>query len=239
MTERDSSLVSAIITVFNGERYLAEAIESVLGQTYAPIELIVVDDGSEDGSGGVGRRFGSAIRFAVQANGGIGAARNRGVEMARGPYLAFLDADDRFVGDKIERQMGAFAADPSLEVVFGHVREFVSPELPREIAARLRPPVENAPWPTPNLMLVRREAFERVGAYSTTIKVGIGVDWCARAAEARLKALVLPVVVLERRLHSANNGLREADSRSQYARVLKAALDRRRSTAAGRAQNRS
>ena len=74
---------------------------------------------------------------------------------------------------------------------------------------------------------------------STTIKVGIGVDWCARAAEARLKALVLPVVVLERRLHSANNGLREADSRSQYARVLKAALDRRRSTAAGRAQNRS
>jgi GT2 family glycosyltransferase len=79
-----------------------------------------------------------------------------------------------------------------------------------------------------NLMLIRRAAFERVGAFSEHLSVGVTVDWFARAQEAGLRTHMLPGVVLERRLHDQNNGLRNADKRAQYAHVLKAALDRRR-----------
>jgi hypothetical protein len=80
-------------------------------------------------------------------------------------------------------------------------------------------------------MLIRREAFLKVGPFSETLKVGVTVDWYARAVDAGLRSTMLPQVLLERRLHLANNGLRERDSRSQYVHVLKAALDRRRAMA--------
>lgn len=225
-------LVSVIVNVYNGERYLAEAIESVFAQTHRPLELIVVDDGSEDGTAVVAKRFEPQLRYVHQPNGGIGSARNHGVRLARGEYLAFLDADDRFVPDKLERQLRAFEADPELEMAFGHVREFISPDLPEEIASRLRDPVDNVPWRMTNLMLVRRDAYERAGGFSTELKVGVGVDWYARAVEAGLKETIVPEVVLERRLHAANNGILQRDARPQYLSVLKAAIDRRRAQAA-------
>ena len=221
-------LVSVLITVYNGARYLREAILSALGQTYRPLEVIVVDDGSDDGSADVARTFGDAVRVVSQARASIGVARNRAVGMARGEHLAFLDADDRFVPDKIERQMDAVLADPALDAVFGHVREFVSPDVPPDVAARLRPPAGPTPWPSTSLMLVRRSAFHRVGGFSTTLRVGVGLDWYARATERGLRMLVLPMVLLERRLHAENNGLREVASRMEYTRVLRAALGRRR-----------
>ena len=185
-------------------------------------------DGSTDGSLGVARRYGQRLVADSQPRGGIGAARNRAVALATGSYLAFLDADDRFVPEKIALQMAAFEADPALDAVFGHMSEFISPDLAADAVARLRPATTDAPWPTPNLMVVRREAFARVGPYSTTLRVGVGVDWYARALEAGLRTTVLPNVLLERRLHTDNNGLRERDSRSQYLHVLKASIDRRR-----------
>ena len=225
-------LVSVMIGVYNAEQYLAEAIDSVFAQTYRPIELIVVDDGSDDGSAEVAKRYGDALTYVYQENRGNGGARNTAVEHASGEYFAFLDADDRFVPKKLEWQMAALAPNPSLDIVFGHVAEFVSPELDEETRRAIRPPApEPAPWMAPNLMLVRRDSFLRVGKFSEAIRVGVTVDWYARAAEAGLRHYILPQVVLERRLHTQNNGLRERDSRSQYLQVLKAALDRRRALA--------
>ncbi len=222
-------LISVMIGVYNAERYLAEAIDSVFAQSYRPLELIVVDDGSEDGSGEVARRYGAALTYARQENAGNGSARNHAVRLASGELLAFLDADDRFVPGKLEHQFAALQADPTLDMVFGHVREFVSPELTEVQRATVRPPApQPLPWPAPNLMLIRRESFARVGPFSESVKVGVTVDWYARAAEAGLRSAMLPEVVLERRLHLTNNGLRERDSRQQYLHVLKAALDRRR-----------
>jgi glycosyltransferase involved in cell wall biosynthesis len=225
------TLISVMIGVYNGELYLAEAIESVLGQTYSPTELIVVDDGSTDRTGEIARKYMPLLRYDYQPNGGMGSARNRAVQLARGAYFAFLDADDRFTSKKLECQMAAFDDDPELDVVFGHMREFISPDIDEEAAHLLRPPVEKAVWRTPNLMLVKRQAFFRVGPFSTTLKVGIGLDWYARANECGLKMAVSPSIVLERRLHAQNNGIRERNSRPQYLHVLKAAIDRRREVA--------
>lgn len=228
MSAEGSPLVSVIINVYNGVPYLTEAIDSVLAQTYGRRELIVVDDGSDDGTGDLAKSYGDRLEYVRQDRGGIGSARNRGVGLARGDYIAFLDADDRFVPDKLERQLAAFEQDPELDMVFGHMNEFLSPELDPEIAARIRPPVQDAPWRMTNLMLVKHDAFFRAGLFSPTLKVGVGVDWYARATEAGLKELIVPAVVLERRLHAANNGILQQAARPQYLRVLKAHLDRRR-----------
>lgn len=225
-------LISVMIGVYNGAPYLADAIDSVFAQTYRPFELIVVDDGSTDGSGDVAKRYGDALTYAYQENAGNGAARNHAVRLASAELFAFLDADDRFVPDKLERQWAAFEADPMLDVVFGHVLEFVSPELTEEQRASVRPPASQAaPWTAPNLMLIRRDSFQRVGPFSETVRVGVTVDWYARALEEGLRSTMLADVLLERRLHTQNNGLRERDSRSQYLHVLKASLDRRRAAA--------
>jgi len=220
-----------MIGVYNAAPYLNEAIESVLSQDYEPIELIVVDDGSTDGSGAVARSF-ADVRVIRQENAGNGAARNRAVQEASGPLYAFLDADDRFTPPKLNLQKAALDDDPGLDMVFGHVREFLSPELDEETRAMLRPPApEPMPWTAPNLMLVRRESFHRVGPFTTTVRVGVTVDWFARAAEAGLRYAILPEVVLERRLHTENNGLRERASRSQYIEVIRQAMERRRAAA--------
>jgi glycosyltransferase involved in cell wall biosynthesis len=224
-------LISVMIGVYNCAPYLAEAIESALAQDYDPLELIVVDDGSDDGSGDVARSF-AQVRTIRQENQGNGAARNTAVEAATGDLFAFLDADDRFTPGKLRVQKAALDADPGLDMVFGHVHEFFSPELDEETRGALRPPApEPMPWTSPNLMLVRRASFERVGPFTTAVRVGVTVDWFARAAEAGLRHVVLPDVVLERRLHTQNNGLRERASRSQYLQVIREAMERRRASA--------
>lgn len=223
-----SSLVSVLIPAHDAAPYLGEAIESALAQTHAAVEVIVVDDGSSDGTAEVARAYRSRVRLHVQERAGAGAARNAAARLARGELLAFLDADDRFVPGKLARQLDALARDPRLEAVFGWVREFVSPELPAEARARIRPPAPPSPWRSPTLMLIRREAFERVGLFATDLRVAETIDWCARADEAGLRSLVLPQVVLERRLHLRNSGLREPQAGSDYVRVVRAALERRR-----------
>jgi len=221
-------LVSVMIGAYNAAPYLGEAIQSVLEQDYAPVELIVVDDGSTDGTADVAGRF-RQVKLIRQENGGNGAARNRAVENASGQLFAFLDADDRFTPGKLSLQKALLDADPELDMVFGHVREFLSPELDEDTRAKLRPPAPNPmPWTAPNLMLIRRESFERVGPFTTAVRVGVTVDWFARAAEAGLRYSIPPDVVLERRIHTQNNGLRERASRSQYLEVIRQAMERRR-----------
>jgi glycosyltransferase involved in cell wall biosynthesis len=190
--------------------------------------VIVVDDGSEDETRSVAETYGDRIRFTSQERSGAGAARNTAVGLANGDYLAFLDADDRFLPEKLEHQLAALHADPDLDMVFGHVREFVSPELSAEVRAAIRPPAAQSPWKTPNLMLIRRDSFDRVGPFATDLRVAETVDRYARAIDGALKGLTLPQVVLERRLHPQNSGMRERDARSDYLQVIRASMERRR-----------
>src|SRR5947208_1919794 len=98
-----SPLVSVVIPVFNRHRYVREAIESVLAQTYPAVEVVVTDDGSTDETPDVLRSFGDRIRVITQPNAGIAAARNVAVGAARGSLIALLDSDDRWLPNKLER----------------------------------------------------------------------------------------------------------------------------------------
>src|SRR5690606_28366702 len=116
------SQVSVIIPVYNGERYLAEAVHSILAQTVPTLEIIVVDDGSTDGTARVAQRFGDAVCYVYQPNRGPAAARNRGLERARGEIVAFLDADDLWREGKLACQCARLEADPTLDIVLGHTQ---------------------------------------------------------------------------------------------------------------------
>ncbi len=229
MTSPD--LISVVIPAYNAGLYLGEALESVFAQTYPSVEVIVVDDGSDDDTAEVARSFGARVSYVRQERAGAGAARNAALDHARGPYLAFLDADDRFTPTKLEHQMAALASGPELDMVYGHVREFFSPDLPAAQRAQHRQPGAPAAWLSPNLMLIRRESFDRVGPFATDVGVGETVDWHARAVESGLRWHVLPEVVLERRLHARNSTIQAPTTQADYLRVLKAAIDRRRAQA--------
>lgn len=221
-------LVSVIIPAYNASRYLAAAIESVLSQGYEPLELFVVDDGSTDDTAQVAQSFGTAIHYLYQPNGGIAVALNRGLAEAQGEWLAFCAADDLWAKGRLETQFAAFARDPEPDLVFGYVQNFFSPELGDEITRRYYCPPDPLPGYSLAAMLLRHSTFQRVGIFNTAYRIGEFVDWYARAQELRLSAVLLSDVVLRRRLHGDNLSIRSSNSRGDFARILKASLDRHR-----------
>jgi glycosyltransferase involved in cell wall biosynthesis len=228
--------ISVIIPAYNAADYLGEAIESALAQTVAPYEIIVVDDGSTDDTARVAKKYSdaanAALRYLFQTNAGIGAARNRGLAVARGNFFALLDADDVWLPCKLEQQLDAFERAPSADMVFGQVQEFITPELPRELHAQLRCEAEPRAGVIPSALLVSRDAFFRVGMFETRWRVGEFADWMLRAREADLHQVMLTELVVRRRIHARNKGIRQRVEINDYARMFKAALERRR--AAGR-----
>ena len=230
--EPGAPLISVIVPCYNAAAYLTEAIESVLSQEPSPLEVIVIDDGSTDGSAEVVRRFGEAVRSVSQANAGIAAARNRGVELARGRYLAFLDADDVWPAGSLAQRLATLHAPPAAACVFGAVEEFISPELDEGARARLCGAHAVQPARLAGTMLIEREAFLRVGLFDPRLTVGETLDWVARAEDARLPMRVTQAVVLRRRIHRDNAVRREKAQHRDYLRVLRASLARRRTTVA-------
>lgn len=225
----NTPLISVIIPTYNCAHYLGEAVASVLSQAYSAIEVLVVDDGSTDATAQVAAEFGGRIRYFRQANGGIGAARNSGLAHARGDFIAYLDADDLYVPGRLARQMDCLARDPGLDCVQGLMLQFISPELGEDFAATVRVDTQRAlAAPMAGTTLIRRDALDRVGPWSTTLTVGTDLDWCARMQEAGIGSLMLQEVLLRRRIHRSNTNLVHAGRRNERLHVLKAMLDRRR-----------
>jgi len=219
-------LVSVILPVYNGARYLRHAIESVLDQTHQALEVLVVDDGSIDDSATVARRLAnSRVQVLSQPHSGAAAARNHGLSRARGDLFAFIDADDTWESSKIDRQVAVLAARPDLDMVFGHAVNFEE----AADARRGAEPRRHAPLPGHCLgtLLVRAAAFHRVGFFSVQWRIGEFLDWYARAIDVGLSHITLPDVVLNRRLHTDNLGIRELAARQDYARVVAGVLARR------------
>lgn len=220
--------VSCIVPVYNGARYLSETIESVLAQTEPPAELIVVDDGSTDGSARVAQSFGDRVRYIFQAHAGASAARNRGIGAARHDLIAFLDADDLFVSHKLERQMARFLARPDLEMSAAHAINFWSPDLPLDRIEH--DPKPTAAWPRAICTwVVRRHLFETVGGFDETMPLSQDVDWNIRVQGSGAIIETLPDVLVRRRLHAGNTTRTARDGcRAAVLQSLRAHLRRAR-----------
>ena len=219
--------ISIVIPVHNGARYLAAAIQSVLDQCHPALELLVVDNGSTDATADVARSF-SAVRYVHLAERGLCKALNHGLEECRGTFLGFLDADDVWTPNHLALQLEAFARDPAVELVFGYVEQFISPELDEAVKAKLSIRNRHLPGLYRGSMLIREESFWRVGPFEPSLEYGEFLDWYMRAGERKIRQVILPDVVTLRRIHGANFGYTERHMRAEFARVLKRGLDRRR-----------
>ena len=166
------------------------------------------------------------FRYCYQINAGPGSARNKGIALAMGDFISFLDADDLWIPDKMKQQWMAFEADPYLDMAFGHIQQFYSPELTQAEKDRINIPVAIMPGHHASTMLIKKKSFLRVGLFKK--EFGEFIDWYARATELNLKSIMLPNILVKRRIHKMNLGISQRDQRSGYVHVLKAALDRRR-----------
>ncbi len=154
--------------------------------------------------------------------------------MARGAVLAFLDADDLWTPQSLARRLSTLSADPELDMAAGHVQQFHSPELDENFTRTIRCSAEPVPGYVMGALLIRKDAFLRVGWFDEGVPAAQGVDWFVRAMEAGLCLRLLPEVVLCRRLHRTNHSHLQIQLKL-YPHILKASLDRRRTANQGRA----
>jgi glycosyltransferase involved in cell wall biosynthesis len=230
VTQTSPPLVSCIVPVFNGERYLREALDSIFAQPYRPIEVIVVDDGSTDATPAVLATYADRILSFRQANAGPAAARNHGVREARGELIAFLDADDLWHVDKLVRQIACLDTHADRGGCVTHARNFWIDELQEE-AAQFRGHRITQPMPgyLASTLMVRRPVFQSVGEFDTSLGFGHSTDWFLRAASRGVIIEELPEVLYYRRLHHTNRTRQLGHaSRDEFLRLVKAHLDRRR-----------
>ena len=223
-----SHTVSVIVPVRDGERYIGAALESIACQTFPADEILVIDDGSQDASPRIAREFAPLVRCVSTAPQGPAAALNHGVSLARGDLLTFLDSDDTWSRTKLARQCERLTAEPDLEAVFGGVEFFLSHDLtPAEASRLVCPTAVQSGWLI-GTMMIRRASFTRVGQLAESLQVGDFVDWAHRARGLGLRALNLPEVLLNRRLHARNLSRIGRGDRGDFLKIARAALRRHR-----------
>jgi glycosyltransferase involved in cell wall biosynthesis len=199
--------------VYNAEPYLALAVESILGQSYVDFELILLDDGSTDGSAAIMDRYArtdSRVRVIRAPHRGFVAALNDGLERARGRFIARMDADDIALPDRLSAQVEALQARPRLAVLGSHVEEIdqagkplglsLSPVGPRAVAQVAE---SSSPVPHP-AVLMRREPVESVGGYRPEIDPAQDYDLWLRILDAGFEIDNVPRVLLRYRMHPSS-----------------------------------
>jgi glycosyltransferase involved in cell wall biosynthesis len=220
-------LVSVIIPVYNGERYLASALRSVLAQDYRPIEILVIDDGSDDRSAEIARGW-PEVRYFHQKNQGIPVARNTGLEHARGELVAFLDADDIWMPEKLSLQVRHLQDHAELGYVFTWQRIFLDPG------------VERPSWLKPELLendsvgylmsslLARKTVFTLIGGFDARFILSEDSEWLFRAKDAGIPVGVVPQVLLHKRVHDSNLTRLTGESQPLLLQVVRASVERKR-----------
>ena len=219
-------MISVVIPVYNGARFLGPAIRSTLLQTLPPDEVIVADDGSDDDSAGIAGNFGDPVRVLRLPHRGGAAALNSALAEARGDILAFLDADDLWAVDKLAFQTDALTED--LAAIFGRVVNFNDPDCaitdPGQIAEGL-PSMVGA---SKDAMLIRREAFNRVGLFDETFPISDFPEWYSRAMQSDVRMGFPDRVVAFRRIHRTNvTRVRRDELHRDYVRLARQAISRR------------
>ena len=229
MEKNNASRVSVIVPVFNGRRYLEEALASVQRQTLSPDEIILVDDGSTDGSWELMCSLsGGKIHVAQQVNSGPAAARNLGFEKSTGNLIAFLDCDDLWEPEKLELQVDLSRSHPSAGVFYTAFSEFFSPDISPLVKQQTRLKSGLLSGLVGSTIMVRREVFEKVGVFDSQWRTGELIDWWSRAREKNIEKKEIDRVLVWRRIHDNNLGRSAARDRRDYLGIIKASLDRRK-----------
>ncbi|GAB5561865.1 MAG: hypothetical protein SynsKO_35120 [Synoicihabitans sp.] len=220
-------LVSVVIPLFNGARFIGEALQSVLNQDYPNLEILVIDDGSTDSGAEIVHRF-EGVKYHRQENSGNAVARNRGVALAKGDFIAHLDQDDLWRREKISRQMALLSSrgDASIAICRAELLLEEGMTLPPAYAEGL---YQN-PWPAylTGALLAKREAYAKVGAFDPEFRAGNDSDWFFRATDLGMEILISPETLFDKRVHHENQGHDLELMKRDLMRLVRASILRKR-----------
>jgi glycosyltransferase involved in cell wall biosynthesis len=208
-----SNLVSVIIPAFNSERYLSDAVESVLNQTYKNFELIVVNDGSTDRTEEILKQYFDRIQYIYQHNKGVAAARNTGIRVSKGEYVAFLDSDDIWAKNNLRLQINYLKNNPDIGLIYGEIVNFNGHETDEELWSVIM----ETPRPKGHIfqdlilaclfqtstVMVRRRVLDTVGFFNESLPLGEDYDLWLRIA-ANHKVGYVPDMLCKYRRHASS-----------------------------------
>jgi glycosyltransferase involved in cell wall biosynthesis len=195
--------LSVIVVVYNGATYLQKALDSITAQTRVPDEIIVVDGPSTDATPEIAQAV-AGLRYLRQPKRGLAEARNVGVSAARGDLIAFLDHDDWWEPNKLEKQLANLNIQPSPPGNLTWVKLFLEP------GSALRPGFKSQafetgqPGFTPGTLLAKRSLFYQIGGFDPAYTIGCDADWFARVQDAGIQLEVIPHILLHKRIHEHN-----------------------------------
>ncbi len=223
----DQPGISVILIVRDGEKFIAEALESVLCSARRPTEILVIDGGSTDRTLEIAARF-PEVTPVQQRSSGLTNAYNEGIELARGDLLAFISHDDRWLPGKLDHQVGYMVEHPEVLYTVTHVQHVLEPGAapPRGFRTEL---LER---PVPGLIMealvARRRCFDIVGRLDPRIGVPSDTDWFARAKDLRVPMAVLPETLVHKRVHGSNASLVEPRINGLLLGALRNSIGRKR-----------
>jgi glycosyltransferase involved in cell wall biosynthesis len=217
--------VSVIIPAHDAARFIEAAVRSTLDQSVPPARVIVVDDGSTDGTADLAEAVDPRVTVIRREWHGVGPTRNAGVEAAETELVAFCDADDLWLPHKLERQLAALDREPDLDAVFCLIDEFLDGVEPG--AGGVRPPRTGAAASLATCALLRAPVIDRVGHFPE-VQVGDWVGWWARARALGVTEHVVPEVLVRRRIHGGNNSLTSSKGGQTFLDIARRHLEQRR-----------
>lgn len=220
-------LVSVIVPVYNGERYLACALQSIFDQDYHPFEVIVIDDGSTDNSAEIAQSY-KEIHYIYQPNQGVTVTRNVGISTARGEFIAFLDQDDMWTPNKLSVQVDYLLKHTEVGYVLARQNIFLEPGTRAPSWLKKELLLNDQVGYLPGTLVARRSVFKQIGLFDPAYRIGSDTDWLARAKDAGVSMVILPEVLLHRRIHRHNQSAQTQIMNLELIRLLKASIDRRR-----------
>lgn len=223
MVNKTPPLVSVIVAAYNAEKYINESIASILDQTYGNTEIIVVDDGSTDGTADILKSL--PVSYYFQKNKGQASALNFGISMAKGDYLGFNDADDLWVAEKLELQLKEFTKNIQLDASFGMVQQFICSSLTEDQASKIHCPKMPMKGYSKLTMLIKKKSFEEIGDFNTKVKIGDFIEWFALAKRKGIQHRLIDDVLGKRRLHLDNMSVKDKSERNSFAQIMKRHLD--------------
>ena len=223
-------LISCVVPSFNSSRYIGEALDSILKQSYRPLEVIVADDGSTDDTEPVVTSYGSKVKFSRQETAGPAETRNFGLKQSVGDFIAFLDADDLWHPEKLTKQSACFTANPEIDMCVSFTQMFwpdslIGEKEKYENHRRAKP----IPGYATTTLLAKRQVFDTIGNFDQTYWFGDATDWFVRARDHGLNIFMLEEVLTFHRMHESNlTKRRSEESKDEFLRLVKKSLERRR-----------
>jgi len=219
--------ISVVIVTRNRANYLAEALASVFAQTLLPSQIVVVDGHSSDNTKKVIQAW-DGINYILQNGLGLASARNQGMKLCTGEWIAFLDSDDHWHPEKLAHQYAQFCDNPTLDACLCQVQFYLQEETAPHVGILHQQNELVKTGLTPGALLMRQSVIEEIGLFDESLQIACDSDWFARLLDSTLAKFLLPKVLLYKRLHAHNLSANVQQYRSEVLQMLKRSIARKK-----------